>query len=89
MIRVQRSVLTITELMYNELLGKVYSRLNPPSVLTTLFFLLLADCGLSIGASFLVIYYDAVRANADDYVDHDPVPNQVLVSLKVDLLVSR
>ena len=75
--------------MYNELLGKVFSRLNPLSVLTTLFLLLLADCGLRIGASFLVIYHDAVRANADDYVDHYPVPNQVLVSLKVDLLVSR
>ena len=89
MIRIQRSVLAITELMYNDILGKVSSRLNPLSVLTTLFFLLLADCGLRIGASFLVIYYDAVRANADDYVDHYPVPNQVLVSLKVDLLVSR
>ena len=75
--------------MYNELLGKVSSRLNPLSVLTCLFFLLLADCGLRIGASFLVIYHDAVCANADDYVDHDPVSNQVLVSLKVDLLVSR
>jgi hypothetical protein len=63
--------------------------LNPPFVLTPLFFLLLADCRLRIGASFLVIYHDAVRANADDYVDHDPVPNQVLVSLKVDFLVSR
>ena len=75
--------------MYNELLGKVSSRLNPLSVMTTLFLLLLADCGLRICASFLVIYYDAIRANADDYVDHYPVPNQVLVSLKVDLLVSR
>ena len=75
--------------MYNELLGKVSSRLNPLSVLTYLFFLLLADCGLRICASFLIIYYDAVRANADDYVDHIPVPNQVLMSLKVDLLVSR
>lgn len=74
--------------MYNELLGKVSSRLSPLSVLTTLFFLLLAHCGLRIGASFLVIYHDNVRANADDYVNHDPAPNQRLVSLKVEFLVS-
>lgn len=76
--------------MYDELLGKAFYRLNPLSVLSTPLLLILADWRPHIGASFLVIYYDGVRANADHYIDHDPVPNQVLVSLKVNnFLISR